>query len=190
MFLVAVGTLFSGFIAVSPVGASRPQVVVRARFVGQVTALQPGDGSPTGFVLLQPNSVVTIGITAQTQFVSGSAEANVEGLTRDDYAVVTARRGGGRWIATRISYDVDPILPLLQVSGVVTNVSVNGRRVDVHLDTGPVRAITIGRDARWTLDGRTADSSISLFKGESVGFIVNRSTLPWLALEVDARSGL
>jgi hypothetical protein len=173
---------------VTPAHAFQLQVIDRARFVGQITALLPVNGSPTGFVLLQPNLTVTISINPQTQLTGSSAEANVEGLARDDYAVVNAKHVQGRWIATKITYDVDPILPLRIVSGSVVKLAPDGRRVNVKLDTGASRWITIGRLARYRLDGRAVDPPPILLKGELVQFVINRTTVPWLALEVDART--
>lgn len=187
--LAALGALLifsSGF--VTPAQAFRLQIIDRARFVGQVTTLLPVNGSPTAFVLLQPNLSVTISISPQTQLTGSSAEANVEGLARDDYAVVNAKHVQGRWIAAKIRYDVDPILPLRVVSGSVVKLTPDGRRVNVKLDTGGSRWITIGRLARYRLDGRAVDPPPILLKGELVQFVVNRTTVPWLALEVDARS--
>jgi len=175
---------------VSPAHAFRLQVIDRARFVGQVTALLPANGSPTAFVLLQPNVSVTISINPQTQLTGSSAEANVEGLARDDYAVVNAKHVQGRWIAIKIMYDVDPILPLRSVSGSVLRLTLDGRHVDVRLDTGGSRWITIGRLARYRLDGRVIDPPPILLKGEPVQLVINRAAVPWLALELDVRSVL
>jgi hypothetical protein len=173
---------------VTPAHAFRFQVIDRERFVGQVTALLPANGSPNTFVLLQPNISVAISINPQTQLTGSSAEANVEGLARDDYAVVNAKHVQGRWIATKITYDVDPILPLRVISGTVVKLTPDGRRVNVKLDTGGSRWITIGRLARYRLDGRAVDPPPILLKGELVQLVINRAAVPWLALEVDARS--
>jgi hypothetical protein len=178
--------LLAGF--VTPARAFQLQVIDRARFVGQVTALLPVNGSPTAFVLLQPNLSVTISINPQTQLTGSSAEANVEGLARDDYAVINAKHVQGRWVATKIRYDVDPILPLRTVSGAVVKLTPDSRRVYVKLDTGGNRWITIGRLARYRLDGRIVDPPPILLKGEAVQFVINRATIPWIALEVDVRS--
>src|SRR5947209_1194767 len=118
----------TGFL--TPAHAFQFQVIDRARFAGQVTALLPATGSPTSFVLLQPNLTVTVSINSQTQLTGKSAEASVEGLMRDDYAVVNARRVGGKWVAVKIAYDVDPILPLRTMSGSVEKLSLDGRRVN------------------------------------------------------------
>jgi hypothetical protein len=173
---------------VMPAHAFRLQVTDRQRFVGQVMTLLPANGSPNAFVLLQPNLSVTISINPQTQLTGSSAEANVEGLARDDYAVVHAKHVQGRWVATKITYDVDPILPLRVVSGTVVKLTPDGRRVNVKLDTGASRWITIGRLARYRLDGRAVDPPPIFVKGELVQLIINRAAVPWLALEVDARS--
>jgi hypothetical protein len=178
--------LIGGF--VTPAHAFRLQAIDRARFVGQVTALLPINGSPTAFVLLQPSLSVTISINPQTQLTASSAEANVEGLARDDYAVVNAKHVQGRWIAAKITYDVDPILPLRTVSGSVVRLTPDGRRVNVKLDTGGSRWITIGRLARYRLDGRIIDPPPILLQSEPVQFVINRATIPWVALEVDVRS--
>lgn len=174
----------------TPAHAGQLQVIERARFVGQVTALLPANGSPSSFVLLQPNFSVTISINSQTQLTGNSAEASVEGLARDDYAVVTARRALGRWIATKITYDVDPILPLRAVSGTVLRLSPDAKRVYVRLDLLGSRWITIGRLARYRLDGRVMDPPPILLRGEAVQIVVNRTAIPWLALEIDVRSFL
>ncbi len=186
-YLLTMLVLVSVFLLrpLSTAHASRLQVVDRTRFVGQVSALLPEGGSPSEFTLLQPNGPVQIAINPQTKFVPGSAEANVEGLARDDYAVVNAKRVSTRWIATRIAYDVDTVLPLVRVEGVISFVSVAGRRIDVRLNTGVVKRITIGRDARFTVGGRPTDTSLTMYTGEAVGIVANRSTVPWLALEVD-----
>ena len=178
----------SGFAA--PARAAQYQVIDRARFVGQVTFLDSAAAGPTSFELLQPSMAVVISINRQTQLTGKSAEANVEGLARDDYAVVNARRVGTRWVASKIVYDVDPILPLQTVTGSIVRVSVDGRRIYVRLDAGGSRWITIGRLARYRLDGRLLDPSPIPLKGEAVQLIVNRSALSWVALEVDLRSVL
>ncbi len=185
---LALGVLIglTGFL--SPAAAFEHQVIDRARFVGQVTALLPTSGSPMSFVLLQPNVTVTVAINPQTQLTGESAEANVEGLVRDDYAIVNARRVGGKWIAARIVYDVDPILPLRTVSGSIAKLTLDGRHVNVKLDTGGSRWITIGRLARYRLDGRIEDPPPILLKGEPIQLVVNKSIGTWTALEVDVRS--
>jgi hypothetical protein len=185
---LALGVLITltGFL--TPAHAFKLQVIDRARFVGQVTTLLPATGSPTSFVLLQPNVAVTVSINPQTQLTGKSAEANVEGLVRDDYVVVNARRVGGKWIATRIAYDVNPILPLRTVSGSVVRLTLDGRRVNVRLDAGGTRWITIGRLARYRLDGRLVDPAPILLKGEPVQLVVNRTIDSWIALEIDVRS--
>ena len=175
---------------VAPARAAQYQVIDRARFVGQVTMLVSIAAGATSFELLQPNTTAVITINRQTQLTGRSAEANVEGLARDDYAIVNARRVGARWIATRIAYDVDPIPPLQTVTGSIMRVSVDGRRVYVRLDTGASRWITIGRLARYRLDGRLMDPSPIPLKGEAVQLVVNRSTAAWVALEVDLRSAV
>jgi hypothetical protein len=172
----------------TPAHAVQLQVTDHARFVGQVTALVPASGSPTSFVLLQPNTSVSVSINPQTQLTGQSAEANVEGLVRDDYAVVNARRIDGKWVAAMITYDVDPVPPLRTVSGSVVKVSPNGRRVNVRLDAGGNRLVFIGRLARFRLDNHLVDPPPILFKGESIQFVVNKSGVSWVALEVDIRS--
>lgn len=185
-FALGVFITLIGF--VTPAHAFRLQVFVGARFIGQVTTLLPAAGSPTSFVLLQPNFSVSIAISPKTQLTGKSAEANVEGLVRDDYAVVTAKRMAGRWVATRIAYDVDPIPPLRIVSGTVVKPTLDGRHVNVRLDTGGARWITIGRLARYRLDGRLMEPAPILAKGEVIQLVVNRMTVPWIALEVDVHS--
>lgn len=177
--------LISGFIT-----PAHAQVIDRARFAGQVTTLLSVNGNPASFVLLQPNVSVTVTINPQTQFVGSSAEANVEGLARDDYAVVNARRSQGRWIAMKITYDVDPVPPLRAVSGTVVRLTPDGRRVNVKLDTGGSRWITIGRLARYLVDGRAVAPAPILLRGEPVQLVVNRLMFPWVALEIDVRSTL
>lgn len=185
--LVPALLLLAGFL--SPAHAAAPrQVVERARFVGQVFSLAPAAGTPTSFTLVQPSVAVTIAINPQTQLAGRSAEANVQGLARDDYAVVNARRMAGRWVATRIVYDVDPILPLMTVSGTVLRESADARRIYVRLEVGGVRWITLGRLARYRMDGRIVDLPPTLIKGEPVQLVVNRAALTWIALEVDVRS--
>lgn len=172
----------------TPAHAYLHQVIDRGRFVGQVTALLPATGSPTSFVLLQPTVSVTISINAQTQLNGKSAEANVEGLVRDDFAVVNARRMQGKWIATRITYDVDPILPLRTISGSVLKLTLDSRHVDMKLDTGGTRWITIARLTRYRLDGRVVDPPPILLKGEPIQLVVSRTFGSWIALEINVQS--
>jgi hypothetical protein len=174
----------------TPAHALQFQVTDHGHFAGQVATLIPATGSPTSFVLLQPNTSVSVSINPQTQLTGQSAEANVEGLVRDDYAVVNARRIEGRWVATTITYDVEPVPPLRTISGSVVKISPNGRRVNVRLDAGGNRAIVIGRMARFRLDNHLVDPPPILFKGEPIQLVVNKTPGSWIALEVDVRSVL
>jgi hypothetical protein len=180
--------LLAGF--VTPAHAVQFQVTDHARFAGQVTTLLPAAGSPTSLVLLQPNLSVSVSINPQTQLTGQSAEANVEGLVRGDYAMVNARRVDEKWVAATITYDVDPVPPLRAVSGIVLKVSPNGRRLNVKLDSGGNRGITIGRLARYRLDNHLVDPPPILLKGEPIQLVVSRATDAWIALEVDVRSVL
>lgn len=90
----------------------------------------------------------------------------------------------------KITYDVDPVPPLRAVSGTVVRLTPDGRRVNVKLDTGGSRWITIGRLARYLVDGRAVAPAPILLRGEPVQLVVNRLMFPWVALEIDVRSTL
>lgn len=176
---------------VSPAEAYHPQAVERARFVGQVTTVLGSGGTPSEFILQAINGVVDIHITPQTTFVAKSAEANVEGLARDDFAVVNVRRTQqGAWVAARITYDVDPFAPLRAVTASLTRVSLDGKRLLVKADTGASRWVSIVRLTRFRMDGRLLDAPPVFLKGQSLQLVVQNTFTGWVALEIDIRSML
>jgi hypothetical protein len=118
-----------------------------------------------------------------------SAEAEVEGLATGDFASVRAQWVKGALVAQRVQFDIDPVLPLRMVTGVITWASPNGKRLRVRLaDTGKVRPVEIARDAHYDMDNRPQSGQLTVLKDESVQLLVVKIPFDWLATELNVKT--
>jgi hypothetical protein len=161
------------------------------RFAGQIVALPGPTASPTGItVQLQDARTVTIHLVPKTVLRARSAEAQVEGLSLGDFAVVDAVRVGPDWNARRVLFDVDPFGPirLFTVSGTVVRLSRAGDRVLVSLVGGTTRWIFLTHDTRYALDGIPTDTVPVLQRNNVVQVDVRLAPRGWVALAINIKS--
>jgi hypothetical protein len=159
------------------------------RYIGEIVALVGPTNNPTG-VMLQfgtDTTDITLGpkYTAQPQ----SAEAEVEGLAVDDYAVITVHPNyRGDLIAQRVQFDVEPFGRLRLMTGLVTWVSPNDKRMRLRLpDTGAIRTITLIRSTKYEVDGKQV-APLILGRDQTVQVLVLHLNFSLLAVDVNLKT--
>jgi hypothetical protein len=159
------------------------------RYIGEIVALDGRANNPTGVVLQFGTDTTDIALgptyTAQPQ----SAEAEVEGLAVDDYAVITVHSNyRGDLIAQRVQFDVEPFGRLRLMTGVVTWMSPNDKRVRLRLpDTGAVRTLTLIHSTKYEVDGKQV-SPLILGRDQTVQVLVLRLNFSLIAVDVNLKT--
>lgn len=105
-------------------------------FAAMVAGVQGPSGNPNVFSLQLGDLSMQMHIVPRTTFVPRSAEAEVEGLTTGDYALVVARRIRRQWVAMRVAFDVRPFPPFRLLKGTVFTVNPNGKSFTLRLNSG------------------------------------------------------
>ena len=179
--------------SLTPVGAHESAVTQRApvRFNGQVIRVVGPVENPTGFRLQLPARVVDFEISPTATFTAESAEANVEGFVKGDYALVFANRVRRAWIATRILFDVDPIGGPVQVrvTGTITRVTPNQKRFVLKLDSGELRLVTVVPKTTFLMNDQPVTAPPVLAKDDLVTVVMRRTPRGWFAVSVDLLTG-
>jgi hypothetical protein len=162
--------------------------VVVTRFIGVVNAIQGPAESPAQITLQLGTLTTDVRINLKTVFSGKSAEANVEGLLQGDYATVIARRFKGVWVAKRVIFDVQPMIPLHLFSGTVTKETLDGRHVTIRLvGTQRFIAFRIAVAAQFQSDGHAELNPLSLFRGATVELLALHSNTAWVAYTVNLK---
>lgn len=179
----------------TPAGAQRiidrqiaNQQVDHGRLEGQIVSIQGQPDNPTGLTLELMDQTLFLRFTPRVIIKARSAEAQVEGLLKNDWAIVTVQRVHSSLVATRVEFDVQPLPPYLMLSGTFLRESPNGKRIFIRLDAGGIRPLIVTRQTKFRLDDSLQDSAPILTRGQSVEALVRRSPSGLLALEVDVRS--
>jgi hypothetical protein len=139
-------------------------------FSGRIASLVLGlDGNPSSFILQLPNlNTFDFKVVPATVSKPNSAEAEIEGLQRNDYALVRARGRLGSWTAVKVTYDVRP-LDQVMLNGTVLKVSRNGRRFELTLtDSGKSRWVVMNLKTRFRINGQAANGMPIVVKGDLV----------------------
>jgi hypothetical protein len=165
----------------------------KANFMGTITDVATPsanpNGDPTSFTLELGMQVEVVHLVPRTVITGKSAEAVVEGLAPNDYAVVRATRYRGIWYATRIVFDVQPVAPLRLISGSLVRVSPDGKRIVVKQDTpkGTIVMRLVPR-TRYHVDGRPVDIAPVLIPDEAIQVLGQRINGLWVAWDVYTRT--
>jgi len=149
------------------------------------------DGKALTLTLQTKARALVVRVGPQAKLLPRSAEAEVEGLVSNDFAIVFARRVARTWVAYRVEYDVQPIAvvpPTIMVTGVVIRVNPNGRSFTMMLDSGDLRFVTMNKQTKFQLDGQLVDGSGLVTKDEAVQVAMRRTNHGWLALDVNVKS--
>jgi len=194
MFALVVASWFALAGSLTPAGAHRfitnQQIdhVDHGRLEGQIVSVQGQPDNPTGLTLALMDQTLVLRFTPRVLIKARSAEAQVEGLLKDDWAIVTVQRVRGSLVATRVEFDVQPLPPYLELTGAFMRELPNGKRIFIKLDAGGIRSLIVTRQTRFRLDDSLQDSSPILTRGQSVQALVRRMPAGLLALEIDVRS--
>lgn len=162
-------------------------------FNGQITAVGGPTDAPTSLTLLNKASQpVTFKVRLDTTLKPLSAEAEVEGLVPGDYADVFAFRVSRTWVAARVLFDVQPVIMTRQVivTGLITRVRADGRRLWMKLATGEIRPVAIPAKTIWLVDGLPAGGPVALARGNLVQVKMRRTANSngWFALSINLKS--
>jgi hypothetical protein len=158
------------------------------RFVGLITNYQGTPLNPISFTLQLGLGTVDLHTYAKTALLPQSAEAELEGMANGEYALVFTRKMKGQWMAFRIRYDVEPVLPLRKLSGTVLRVSPDGMHFQMKLDTTMRNVfIRISKDARYlgVVPPATGEPP-QLMKGELLD-VTGLFSGGWVAYEIDVK---
>jgi hypothetical protein len=172
----------------------RPQQtsVKAVRLPGQVIAVLGQTSNPTGFTLQMRDRTVDVKVVARrTNFVARSPEAQVEGFGPHVFAIVTASRTNGDWVAARVEYDVVPFGAVrdFAVSGKITWIDKKGRNFRLRMTSGDIHVIRVNRQTRFDLDGLPVDIPPTLSAGNLVDVAVHRNVDDlWLAVTLNLKS--
>ena len=159
----------------------------RTRFAGQIAELIGPKNNPTGLSVQTGLQSTDVRIGPNTVYEAKTAEAEVEGLTENDYTVVTAKRSPRGWTAVRVQYDVQPFGPLRIVAGTINKVEQDERRFSLRLDPTHLRWITLNKLTRLRVDGRLVDTPGQIERGATVQVLALRTELNWVALDVNVK---
>ncbi len=156
------------------------------RFIGQVTEVGATGGEPITFTLQTRRRLVPFRIAPYATFTALSAEAEVEGLATDDYAVVEARHVRRIWVAVHIAFDVQPIQnDQIVLNATIIRTSPNGQAVFVRLPSGEVRRVTIVARTRFKVSGQITDVPPTFVRGDTVSITMKPVANGWIAIEID-----
>lgn len=167
------------------------------RFVGQVTSvIATSDGSVVGFTLQLKAHSIDFLVAPHPKIKARSAEAAVEGLQKNDYAMVLARRSDYMWIARVIEFDVQQfrvgtppkVPPSVTVTGPIQRVFQNGKRFAMTLPNLSTRWVTITSQTRFRLDGQPVAGPEVLTKGDLVQVVMRLTSRGWVALDVNLKT--
>lgn len=195
VFATVVASWFGLAGSLTPAGAQRfitnqitNQQVDHGRVEGQIVSIQGQPDNPTGLTLGLMDQTLFLRFTPRVIIKARSAEAQVEGLLKDDWAIVTVQRLRGSLVATRVEFDVQPLPPYLELTGTFVRELPTGKRIFIKLDAGGIRPLIITRQTRFRLDDSLQDSPPVLTRGQSVQALVRRAPAGLLALEIDVKS--
>lgn len=192
---LSVVAVFLAVIAIAPlpaaargIGGTRIPVV---RLTGQVSAISAPNGSPTQFTLQTTAQVVTVKIAPRATFTALSAEAEVEGLSVGDYAVVRVRHVRRGWIALHIAFDVRPVhIPnRATIVASVVRETPNGHDLIVRLPSSTIRWVMLDARTKFRVYGPMSSSSPVFARGNLVHITMRRGPRGWIAVEIDLISG-
>jgi len=191
MFAMVVASWLALAGSLTPAGAQRfvsYQQIDHGRLEGQIVSVQGQPDNPTGLTLGVMDQTLVLRFTPRVIIKARSAEAQVEGLLKDDWAIVTVQRVHGSLVATRVEFDVQPLPPYLELTGTFMRELPNGKRIFIKLDAGGIRPLNVTRQTRFRLDDSLQDSPPILTRGQSVQALVRRTSGGLLALQIDVRS--
>ncbi len=177
--------------SLTPASAQRfitNQQLDHGRLEGQIVSIQGPPDNPTGLTLDLMDQTLLLRFAPRVIIKAKSAEAQVEGLLKGDWAIVTVQRVRGSLVATRVEFDVQPLPPYLMLSGAFVREFPNGKRIFIRLDGGGIRPLIVTPKTRFRLDDSLQDIAPSLTRGQSVQALVRRTPAGLLALEIDVRS--
>lgn len=183
-----------GNVAITPTPRSEgpgPQ-----RIYGQVAGIFGPAAGPTGLAIQQQQGkadttrTVTIRLDARTVLRARTAEAQVEGLTVGDFAVVQVNRPGTDVNARRIVFDVDPFGPIrfFSVTGTILRLNRAGTQVLLALPGGAERWIILTVNTRFSIDGSPAGYTPSFQRNNVLTVDVHLTNRGWIAQSVNLRS--
>jgi hypothetical protein len=157
------------------------------RFVGLITNYQGTPLNPIAFTLQLGMETVDLRTYAKTALLPQSAEAELEGMADGEYALVFVRKMKGVWMAYRIRYDVQPVLPLRKLSGTILRVNPDGMHFQLKLDTAHTVVLRINKDARYVGIAPPAPGEVPVLnKGDLVDVTALFSN-GWVAYEIDVK---
>ena len=159
------------------------------RIIGQVANITGPQTSPVAVTLQLGLQTTTVMVVSGTYITAHSAEADVEGLSSGDFALITVRGPETAFVAKRITYDVRPFPPLRQFEGSVGRESPNGKHFTLKLANGNtafVRVLT--RVSAFKVDGKLASLPPVLTKGEDAQVLAFHTFNGWAAATVSLRS--
>lgn len=185
--IAVVVPLFASW-GVAPTAEARGPVGIRpvGHFRGQVTDVTVESGMPVRFSLQTRRRIVLFRIAPYATFTALSAEAEVEGLSTQDYAVVLARHVGHLWVAVHIAFDVQPIQTVqTAVSATVIRVTPTNNAVVVRLQAGTLRRLAIVPTTRFRVAGQLTGELPTLLRGDIVRVAMRLAPRGWIAVEID-----
>lgn len=178
--------------AVGAQGRIGIHATITRNFSGRVANVIAGsDGNPSSFSLQSANlNVVEFKVVPGTTSKPNSAEAEIEGLQRNDYALVHARGHAGVWTALKVTYDVRPLDQVL-LNGTVMKVSRNGRRFEVSLtSSGKTRWVSMNLRTKFRINGQLTDGMPIVVKGDVVQVLARQvRQVGFVALQVNLKTG-
>lgn len=180
-------TAFGGLVTAKATASIR--VAALSQFGGQIVALTGNTDNPTGFTLQMKSHNMDFKISPTTVFTARSAQAELQGFSVNDYAIVEARHVRRTWISTRIDFDITPIVPnQITLTGSVWRISINQKRLAMKLDTGDVRWVNIIARTRYRIDAQPIDGTLVLTKGEVVEIRAQRTVHGLFALDINLKT--
>jgi hypothetical protein len=138
----------------------------------------------------QDGKTVAIHLDARTILRARTAEAQVEGLTAGDFAVVQAIKVGTDWTARRVVFDVDPFGPIqnFTVIGSVVRLNRPGTQVLLAIPGGTTRWIILTRNTHYSLDGIPIETTPALPRNSVLSVDVHVTVRGWVAQAINLRT--
>lgn len=160
--------------------------------VGQVLTVDSTAGIPTNFVLETKTRIINFRIGARATFTARSAEAEVEGFTEGDYAIVKARHAGHTWLALRITFDVQPLhVPDKRaMTATVIRERMSPRQLVVRLPSAQTRRVSLDSQTAFQVNSVPTSTPPIFVRGALVHLTVQSTTRGWIALDVDLLIGI
>jgi hypothetical protein len=177
--------------------APRADVPGVQRVFGQVAGILGPAAGPTGLAIQQQqgkedtSKTVTIRLDARATILRArTAEAQVEGLTVGDFAVVQVVRSGTDLTAKRVVFDVDPFGPIrfFSVTGTLLRFNRAGTQVLLSLPGGAARWIILTSNTRYALDGIPTETVPALQHNNVLTVNVHLTDRGWVAQAVNLKS--